>query len=90
MAWIVELDPDAERDLDRLDPQHARKVLAYLYERIATDKDPRRFGEPLRHGLFGLWKYRVGDYRIVCDIRDEKILVLVLRIGHRRKVYGGH
>lgn len=90
MAWIVEFDQAAARELDQLDRQHARKILTYLAERIATSEDPRRFGVPLRHGLSGLWKYRVGDYRVVCDIQDDKVLVLVLRIGHRRRVYGGH
>lgn len=90
MAWIVEFDQAAIRELDQLDRQHARKILTYLAERIATSEDPRRFGAPLRRDLSGLWKYRIGDYRVVCDIQEEKVLVLVLRIGHRRKVYGGH
>jgi mRNA interferase RelE/StbE len=90
MAWIVEFDQAAVRELDQLDRQHARKILTYLAERIAASEDPRRFGAPLRRDLSGLWKYRIGDYRVVCDIQEEKVLVLVLRIGHRRKVYGGH
>jgi len=90
MAWQVEFDSAAERDLDRLDPQHARKILTFLAERIAKDEDPRRFGAPLRSNLAGLWKYRVEDYRLICEIQEEKILVLVLRVGHRSKVYGGH
>ncbi len=87
MTWTVEFDPQAEKELDRLDPQHARRILKYLFGRIATDEDPRRFGDPLRSNLAGLWKYRVGNYRIICDIQDEVLLVLVLRIGHRREVY---
>lgn len=90
MAWIVEFDQATIRELDQLDRQHARKILTYLAERIATSEDPRRFGGPLRRDLSGLWKYRIGDYRVVCDIQEEKVLVLVLRIGHRSKVYGGH
>ena len=90
MAWQVEFDSAAERELDRLDPQHARKILTFLAERIAKDEDPRRFGAPLRSNLAGLWKYRVEDYRLICEIQEEKILVLVLRVGHRSKVYGGH
>ncbi|MBU2537875.1 MAG: type II toxin-antitoxin system RelE/ParE family toxin [Proteobacteria bacterium] len=90
MAWKVEFDALAERDLDRLDPQHARKILKFLAQRIAKDEDPRRFGTPLRSNLAGLWKYRIEDYRLICEIQDEKILVLVLHVGHRSKVYGGH
>jgi mRNA interferase RelE/StbE len=87
MAWTVEFDPQAEKELDRLDSQQAKRILKYLFERIATDKDPRRFGDPLRSNLAGLWKYRVGDYRVICEIQDEVLLVLVVRVGHRRKVY---
>ncbi|MFA7347829.1 MAG: hypothetical protein WCZ86_08730 [Desulfurivibrionaceae bacterium] len=54
MAWKVEFDSAAERDLDQLDPQHARKILTFLAERIAKDEDPRRFGAPLRSNLAGL------------------------------------
>ncbi len=87
MTWTVEFDPQAEKELDRLDPQYARRILKYLFGRIATDEDPRRFGDSLRSNLAGLWKYQVGNYRIICDIQDEVLLVLVLRIGHRREVY---
>ena len=87
MTWRVEFDSQAEKELDRLDPQHAKRILKYLFERIATDENPRRFGDPLRSNLAGLWKYRVGNYRIICDIQDDVLLVLVLRIGHRREVY---
>ncbi|MDP2816234.1 MAG: type II toxin-antitoxin system RelE/ParE family toxin [Rectinemataceae bacterium] len=90
MAWKVEFDTVAERDLDRLDPQCARKILKFLAQRIAKDEDPRRFGGPLRSNLAGLWKYRIEDYRLICEIQDEKILVLVLHVGHRSTVYGGH
>lgn len=90
MAWRVELDRQAEKDLDRIDRQEARRILVYLRERVAGLDDPRGIGEALKGPLGGLWKYRVGAYRIIADIRDEEILVLVLRIGHRSKVYGGH
>ena len=55
MAWTVEFDPQAEKELDRLDSQQAKRILKYLFERIATDEDPRRFGAPLRSNLAGLW-----------------------------------
>lgn len=90
MAWKVELDHQAEKDLDRIDRQEARRILVFLFERVAKLDDPRSIGEALRGQLGGLWKYRVGAYRIIAQIRDAEILVVVVRIGHRSKVYGGH
>jgi len=90
MAWKVEFDSAADRDLKKVDPQQKRRILKYLDEKIETDGDPRRFGDPLSRNLTGLWKYRIGDYRVICEIQEEKVVVLVLRVGHRSKVYGGH
>lgn len=87
MAWLVEFDPRAEKELAALDTQAQREVIRYLRERIATENDPRRFGKALRGGLQGLWRYRVGDYRLVCQLRDHAFVVLVIRVGHRREVY---
>jgi len=87
MAWTVSFELGAKKDLDQLDNQHAKRISKYLAERIATDEDPRRFGESLQYGLSGFWRYRVGDYRIVCEIRDQVLIVLVVSIGHRRHVY---
>lgn len=90
MAWRIEFEAEAMKELARLDRQAQERIRRYLRERIASSDNPRDFGEPLRRNLAGLWKYRVGDYRVVVEIQDEAILVLVLRIGHRSKVYGGH
>lgn len=90
MAWRVEFTESAGKQLSRLDRKAQADIFRYLEQRIATDENPRRLGDPLRKELSGLWKYRIGDYRVVCDIQDEKVLVLVLRVGHRSKVYGGH
>ena len=90
MTWTVEFDPRAAKELDQIDRQQAKRILNYLFNRIATNEDPRRFGEPLRKDLTGLWKYRIGNYRVICDIQDDALIVLVVRIGHRRRVYGGH
>ena len=86
-AWRVEFDRDAARDLRKLDMPGQRRNLRYLRERIATDEDPRRFGHALTGDLKGLWRYRVGDYRIVASIADERFVVLVVTVGHRREVY---
>ena len=90
MDWRVEFTETAEKQLSKLDRKAQSDIFRYLEKRIATGEDPRRLGDPLRKDLSGLWKYRIGDYRVVCDIQDEKVLVLVLRVGHRSKVYGGH
>lgn len=88
MAWKIELDPIAERELDKLDPQIARRILSYLYTRLATLDDPRSIGEPLKGSRLGaFWKYRVGDYRIIASIEDDILRILVVKIGNRGNVY---
>ena len=86
-AWRVEINPDAARDLRKLGANAERAILRYLRQRIATADDPRRFGKALTQDLKGLWRYRVGNYRIVAEIQDDRFIVLVVTIGHRREVY---
>ncbi len=87
MTWEVEWDDRARHELRQLDQQVQRDILKYFSERIATDEDPRRFGKPLQHELKGLWRYRIGNYRVICHIENDHLLVLVVAVGHRRKVY---
>lgn len=88
MAWKVELDEAAEHELDKLDPQVARRILSFLFDRVAKLDDPRSIGESLKGSKLGaFWKYRVGDYRIVASIEDGELRVLVVRVGNRREVY---
>jgi mRNA interferase RelE/StbE len=88
MPWRIEFSEAAERELDRLDPQIARRIIRFLNERIAPSADPRALGEALKGSKLGnFWKYRVGDYRLICSIEDKVLRILVLRIGHRREVY---
>ena len=88
MAWTVELDPAAERELDKLDPQITRRILNFLHGRVTLLDDPRSIGEALKGSKLGdLWKYRVGDYRLIADIQDGKLRILIVRIGNRREVY---
>ncbi|MCW8860506.1 MAG: type II toxin-antitoxin system RelE/ParE family toxin [Deltaproteobacteria bacterium] len=87
MAWTIEIDSFAEKQLRKLDRPVQKRLLGWLLDRIEGCKNPRHFGEPLRGELSGLWRYRVGDYRIICEIRDEKLIVLALAIGHRRGIY---
>lgn len=88
MAWKIELDQAAERELDKLDPQVARRILSFLYGRVAQLDNPRSIGEALKGSKLGVfWKYRVGGYRIISSIEDGALRVLVVKIGNRRAVY---
>lgn len=87
MTWTVEFDDAAAKDLRKLDRQAQSDILRYFRERIATDEDPFRFGKPLSGELIGLWRYRVRDYRMICNIEDDKLIVLVVRVSHRKDVY---
>lgn len=87
MTWSVEWDEAAVKELRKLDKQAQKDILRYFRERIATDDDPRRFGKPLSRELAGLWRYRVRNHRIICNIEDYNLIILVLRVGHRKDVY---
>lgn len=88
MAWAVEFDPDAVKDLKKLDKQVQKRILEFLRLRLPAMDNPREMGEALAGSTLGnYWKYRVGDWRIICDIQDKRIVVRVLRVGNRREVY---
>jgi mRNA interferase RelE/StbE len=88
LAWILELETGAKKDLAKLDKLVAKRILAFLQERVLSGSDPRRHGQALRGSTLGeLWKYRVGAYRIICSIEDERLCVLVVAIGNRREIY---
>ena len=87
MAWTIEYDARALQDLGKLDHSIRREILDYMEQRIANAEDPRKFGKPLRASKFGLWRYRVRDYRVICQIQDKRLVVLVVSIGHRSTVY---
>jgi mRNA interferase RelE/StbE len=87
VRWAYSFDARALHELQKLDRQAQKDIIAYLEKRIATKEDPRRFGKPLKADLAGLWRYRVLDYRILCQIMDEMLLVLVVSVGHRKNVY---
>jgi mRNA interferase RelE/StbE len=82
----VEYSESALKQLKKLDGQFQRAIIQEMNE-IATLDDPRQRGKALKANLSGLWRYRVGDYRVICDIQDAKILITVLRVGHRKNVY---
>ncbi|TLU83897.1 MAG: type II toxin-antitoxin system RelE/ParE family toxin [Chlorobium sp.] len=85
MAWKIELTASAEKELAKMDKAVARRNIKYLRDRVAID--PRTSGKALRGDHSGLWRYRVGDYRVICEIYDDKISVLVVHVGHRKEAY---
>ena len=88
MAWKIELSAQADRELGKLDPQQRERILKFLRDRLASLDNPRSIGQALHGSELGeFWKYRVGDYRLICKIEDQQLLILVLRVGHRREIY---
>jgi mRNA interferase RelE/StbE len=86
LAWKVEYDPDAVKALKRLDKTVARRIVDYLDE-VAALEDPRSRAKALTGSFGGLWRYRVGDYRIICDVISEELVIVALDLGHRSKMY---
>lgn len=89
MAWVIEYTDTALRQLRKLDRHSALRIVDYMDARVAGSGDPRSTGKALTGPLGGLWRYRVGDHRVICDIMDGALRVLVLRMGDRKEVYRG-
>ena len=88
MAWRVDFTDTATRQLEKLDRQDARRIVAFLRERVAVQDDPRATGKALTGSTLGrYWRYRVGDWRIVCSIDDGAVRILVVTLGNRREIY---
>ena len=87
MAWLIEYTDTAREQLGKLDRPVARRILDYMDKRVAASGDPRGAGKALVGPLGGLWRYRVGDFRVVCEIQDGALCVLVVRLGNRKDVY---
>jgi len=87
LAWTIEYSHTAKEQLRKLDRQTARRILDFMDERLANREHPRDLGKALSGPLGELWRYRVGDYRLVCDIQDRASRILVLRIAKRTEVY---
>lgn len=85
MVWMIEFAASAEKELSKMDKSAAKRILNILRERVATD--PRLWGKSLRGDHVGFWRYRIGDYRVICEIRDKTVSVLVVWVGHRKEVY---
>lgn len=87
MVWAINWEEKALKELKKLDKPVQLKILKFLNKRIAALENPRVSGKPLSYEKYGLWRYRLGDYRIICRIDDADIVILVMQVGHRKDVY---
>jgi mRNA interferase RelE/StbE len=86
-AWRIEISRTAEKQITKLARTAQKSIQRFLRERLISAENPRQWGKPLHGEKRDLWRYHVGDYRLICDIQDDKVLVLVLAVGHRKDVY---
>ena len=86
-SWRVEISRSAEKQIQKLDRTAQGSIIRFLRERVQAADNPRQWGKPLHGDKGGLWRYRVGDYRLICKIHDERVTVLVVSVGHRKDVY---
>lgn len=87
MAWTIDYTDTAKGQLRKLDKQTARRIMDFMDERVAGLENLRSTGKSLTGPLGGLWRYRVGDYRVICDLQDAALRVLVVQVGNRREIY---
>jgi mRNA interferase RelE/StbE len=87
LAWKIDFEPEARRELKKLGAAEARRIGRVLLERIATRDDPRSAGQALVGEWSGYWRYRIGDYRVIARIEDDRLIILVVRVAHRREAY---
>ena len=88
MAWQIEISTLGQRNIAQFDPQARKRILNFLQQRVASLENPRSIGEALKGSALGeYWKYRIGNWRVICEIKDKEIVIVVLRVGNRREVY---
>jgi mRNA interferase RelE/StbE len=88
LAWTVDFTVKARLQLDRMQRAEATRIQRFLLDRVATAENPRLLGTALKGSEFGgYWRYRVGDYRVVCEIQDDRMVIIAINIGHRREIY---
>ena len=88
MAWKIKFKPPAADAFDKLDSAIQKRILKFLNERLKPAENPRALGAALQGSELGkYWKYRIGDYRLICHIEDETITIAVVKLGHRREIY---
>lgn len=87
MAWKISFTEDAEKKFSKFDKFTQKTITNYLRKRIMPCENPRDYGKALAHNKKGFWRYRVGDYRLICKIEDNEFIVIVVDVGHRKKIY---
>lgn len=87
MNYSVEYLPQVYKTLEKMDKFTKRIIVEWIEKNLVGCKDPRQHGKPLTANRVGQWRYRVGDYRIIAKIEDERLIILVISIGHRRDIY---
>jgi mRNA interferase RelE/StbE len=87
LAWTIDYTQSAKNQLKKLDKPVAGRILDFMDNRVAKQEDPRMIGKALTGPLGTLWRYRIGDYRVICEIQHSAVRILVVRIGHRGQVY---
>ncbi|NBD31945.1 MAG: type II toxin-antitoxin system mRNA interferase toxin, RelE/StbE family [Cyanobacteria bacterium] len=87
MMWKIEWEKKALKDVKKLDKTARKRIVSYLEERVLAEQNPYQIGKPLQGTKLGLWRYRVGNYRIICQIKDKELIVLVVAVGHRKDIY---
>lgn len=85
--WNIVISDLAQKSLNKIDKTWANKITNYIYKRVASGIDPRRFGEPLAYDKHGLWRYRIGDYRVICEIYDTELIIVAVAVGRRKDIY---
>lgn len=88
MTYRIEVTPRFEKEFRKLDRYTQRMIKAWIDKNLVNCSDPRRHGKGLTANRSGQWRYRIGDYRMICEIKDDKLVILALTIGHRREIYG--
>jgi mRNA interferase RelE/StbE len=87
LAWRIEFTPAAQLECAKLDIQNATRIVRYLKDTVSGCSDPRQRGKGRSENFSGLWRYRVGDYRVICEVKDDYLVFLVVRINHRSTDY---
>ncbi len=87
LTWQIELTDDAAKQLKKLDRREAKQITDYLRKRVEVLDDPRQLGKSLKGQFASLWRYRIGNYRVICELQDSEFIVLVVGLGHRKEIY---
>ncbi|MCX7095180.1 MAG: type II toxin-antitoxin system RelE/ParE family toxin [Methylobacter sp.] len=87
MAWTIKILDSAKQDLKKLDKPIQQRIASFLRKRLADTDDPKLLGKALQGQYAGYWRYRVGDYRLICHLKNEELIIIVVEIGHRKDIY---